>query len=193
MEFACQEHQLCGSRLKPRKFHEISSPSVFCCKGLNIRCLHFQQWDSTFRTRATTTPRIPTPDPLEWQMEIGNFLSSKEPHISGERHRSDRKVDFFFFFLFSSFRLKATNMKFHQLHKMAFPTIGAGRVDAYFRSPVVRFGRKCLSSLTKMLNFDVVLDCHIEPTHLITNVVRIFPSEISAAGCFTAGSGQRRY
>ncbi len=76
---------------------------------------------------------------------------------------------------------------------MTFPRIGAGHVDAYFRSPVVRFGRKCLSSLTKMLNFDVVLDCHIAPTHLITNVVRIFPSEISAAECFTAGSGQRCY
>ncbi len=55
---------------------------------------------------------------------------------------------------------------------MAFPAIGDDRVDADFRSQDARFGHKGLSPLIRLVNFDMVHDCSVEPMHLVTNVVR---------------------
>ncbi len=55
---------------------------------------------------------------------------------------------------------------------MTYPTVDEDHVDADFRRADSRFGDRGLSPLTRLLNFDLVRGCPIEPMHLLTNVVR---------------------
>ncbi len=57
-------------------------------------------------------------------------------------------------------------------HRMIYPNVDEDHVDADFRRADSRFGHRSLSPLTRLLNFDLVRDCPIEPMHLLTNVVQ---------------------
>ncbi len=55
---------------------------------------------------------------------------------------------------------------------MMFSAISGDRVDAHFRISDAIFGRKDLSPLTNLLNFDMAQDCPIALMHVITIIAR---------------------
>ncbi len=77
---------------------------------------------------------------------------------------------------------------------MMFSAISSDRVDAHFRISDAIFGRKDLSPLTTLLNFDMAQDCADARNYNYHSEVggKTFPAVLVAGWHYACEAGQRR-